>query len=165
MELALAALVVEPTIAAAAKKIGVAERTLRGWLKTPAFAASYRECCRAVLDASTSSLAAATADAVETLRRNLACGNPAAEIRAAAAILEHAYKAAELMDLMKRLESLEGGTYRFQIVEQLVTESNGHAGKHQTTPSRNGTHGLHAAAWPGSALDGITRGVGDPERT
>ncbi len=143
MEVALAALLTEPTIAGAATKSGLGERTLRVWLKTPMFAAAFKDRCRAVLDATTSALSAATADAVQTLRRNLTCGNAAAEIRAAAAILDHAYKAAELLDVAKRLEELERGPVQLTVIERLrvPTGNNDHVGKHQAAPGRNGTCG------------------------
>jgi hypothetical protein len=92
---------------AAAERCGCAERTVRRWLACPAFAEAYRERCRAALDAATARLAGATADAVETLRRNLACGVPANEIRAAGAILAHAVALSERFDLTTRLDELE----------------------------------------------------------
>jgi hypothetical protein len=45
--------------------------------------------------------------AVETLGRNLACGRPTAENRAAVAILEQATRGVELLDLAARVEALE----------------------------------------------------------
>jgi hypothetical protein len=119
MELALAALLTEPTIAAAAKKSGLGERTLRAWLKTPIFGAAFKDRCRAILDAATSALSAAMPDAVECLRRNLTCGNPAVEIRAAAAILGHGVRAAELMGVVKRLDE-RAPTQVVNIVENVV---------------------------------------------
>jgi hypothetical protein len=105
-ELALAALLSEASIQAAAAKVGVTERTLRSWLAQPAFAAAFKDRCRAVLDTATSALRGATEGAVECLRRNLTCGKAAAEIRAAVGILDHALKTVELLDLMKRLDAL-----------------------------------------------------------
>src|SRR5262245_58038729 len=78
-DLALAALLTEPTINDAAAKVGVAARTLRNWLRDPAFAAAFKDRCRAVLDTATSALSGATEGAVECLRRNLTCGKAAAE--------------------------------------------------------------------------------------
>jgi hypothetical protein len=45
--------------------------------------------------------------AVEALERNLDCGHPGGEIRAALGILDHAVKAVELIDLAERVEELE----------------------------------------------------------
>ena len=49
----------------------------------------------------------ATGQAVAALQRNLTCGHPGTEIRAALGILDHSVKAVELIDLMTRMEELE----------------------------------------------------------
>ena len=43
---ALIALLTEPTISAAAKKVGIGERTLHTWLRDATFTAAYREARR-----------------------------------------------------------------------------------------------------------------------
>jgi hypothetical protein len=43
----------------------------------------------------------------ETLERNLTCGHPGSEIRAALGILDNAVKAVELMDVVERVDQLE----------------------------------------------------------
>ncbi len=60
-----------------------------------------------VLSGATSQLCDATADAVATLRRNLTCGNPQAEIRAAQMVLELAYRGVEVEELAARIDELE----------------------------------------------------------
>lgn len=60
-----------------------------------------------VLSGATSQLCDATADAVATLQRNLTCGNPQAEIRAAQMVLELAYRGVEVEELAARIEELE----------------------------------------------------------
>jgi len=106
-EKALAALLVSPTIAAAAKTASVGETTLFRWLQEPAFQEAYRAARLQVLSAATMQLRQASGAAVETLTRNLTCGNAGAEIRAAATILEMAYKSAEVEDLAARVEEME----------------------------------------------------------
>jgi len=106
-EKALAALLVSPTIAAAAKTASVGETTLFRWLQEPAFQEAYRAARLQVLSAATMQLRQATGAAVDTLKRNLTCGNAGAEIRAAATILEMAYKSAEVEDLGARVEEME----------------------------------------------------------
>ena len=106
-EKALAALLVSPTIAAAAKTARVGETTLFRWLQEPAFQEAYRAARLQVLSAATMQLRQASGAAVDTLRRNLTCGNAGAEIRAAATILEMAYKSAEVEDLAARVEEME----------------------------------------------------------
>jgi hypothetical protein len=91
-EQAIAALLAEPTIAAAAGKVKVGERTLREWLKRHAFRAAYGRARSAVVEAALGRLRQVTGEAVDTLRRNLSCGRPGDEIRAAVAVLDHALR-------------------------------------------------------------------------
>jgi hypothetical protein len=60
-----------------------------------------------VVERAVAELQAACGEAVETLKRNLTCENPAVEIRAAQIILEQGIKGVELMDLQERVERLE----------------------------------------------------------
>jgi hypothetical protein len=106
-DLAVAALLSEPTVAAAATRAGVGERTLRGWLRQPAFQALYQDARRQVLEGAVGRLQQAAGEAVETLRRNLTAGRSADQVRAAGLILQHALGTAELLDMAERLEALE----------------------------------------------------------
>src|SRR6476469_6684325 len=88
---AVAALLTERTHALAAEKARVAEQTLRRWLATDHnFLTAYRAARRAVMDGVTGRLQQAGAAAVDALERNLTCGKPADEVRAAVAALAHA---------------------------------------------------------------------------
>lgn len=106
-EAAIAALLSEPTIIEAATKAGISESTLLRWMADPPFQARYRAARRQVVELSVSRLQQATGEAVETLRRNLTCGIPAAEIAAAKAVIDFSIKAVELVDLAERIEALE----------------------------------------------------------
>jgi transposase len=106
-EQAIAALLSEPSIKAAAESCGVGEATLYRWLQLPDFQASYRTARRQVVERAVSELQAACGEAVSTLKRNLACDIPGVEIRAAQIIIEQAVKGVELMDLQDRVERLE----------------------------------------------------------
>ena len=106
-EQAIAALLEHSTIAEAAKACGVSERSLWRWLQREDFQRRYREAQRAVVDSAITKLQAATVRAVETLERNLNCGNFFAENAAAQAILTHSFKAVELVDMKERLRRLE----------------------------------------------------------
>jgi hypothetical protein len=106
-EQAIAALLAEPTHAAAAAKAGIAEATLQRWLKRPDFLAAYRQARRRVVETALGRLQQATGKAVDALERNLSCGHAATEVRAALGILEHSTRATELVDLMERVETLE----------------------------------------------------------
>src|SRR5689334_3685986 len=106
-DLALAALLSEPTIQFAAKRAGISESTLLRWLADPSFRTRYRDARRRVVEHAICGLQRATAEAVETLRRNLTCGIPAVEVGAAKAVLDQAIKGVELVDLAERVEQLE----------------------------------------------------------
>src|SRR5262245_4330147 len=106
-EALIAALLIEPTHVAAAERTGVSEATLQRWLRRPTFCDAYRAARRRVLEAALGRLQQSAGKAVEALERNLACGQPAHEVRAALGILDQAVKAAELLDLSERLEELE----------------------------------------------------------
>ena len=50
-EQALAALLSESSVARAAAKVGVSEKTLRNWLKQPDFVAAYRDAQKDLVEA------------------------------------------------------------------------------------------------------------------
>jgi hypothetical protein len=106
-EQAISALLSEPTLAAAAAAAGCAVRTLKGWLVLPAFAAAYAAARRQVLEQAVVRLVGVTGEAVDTLAANLGADRPGDQIRAAVAILEHAHKGVEVLDLEQRLSALE----------------------------------------------------------
>ncbi len=106
-EQAIAALLSEPSIKAAADAVKIGEGTLYRWLQLPDFQTAYRAARRSVIERAVSELQAAAGEAVETLKRNLHCENPAVEIRAAQIILEQGIKGVELIDLQERVERLE----------------------------------------------------------
>ena len=106
-EQAIAALLTEPTVEAAALKAGIGYRTLKGWLQVPAFKEAYRQARTEVLERVVAQTLAACGEAVGTLRANLGCDTPAARNTAAKTILETATRGVELLDLEARLAALE----------------------------------------------------------
>lgn len=104
---AILALLSEPTLELAAKKAGIGAATLQRWLRHPDFEHAYRLARRRMFEAGLSRLQALIGEAVTTLQKNLTCGRPTAEIRAASAILMHATAGAELLDILDRLTDLE----------------------------------------------------------
>jgi hypothetical protein len=104
---AIAALLSEPTIEAAARKARVGERTLLRWMAEPEFKAQYRAARRSVVEGAIGRLQQAATQAVDSLTKNLTCGIPAVEVGAAKAVLDQAIKAVELVDLAERVEALE----------------------------------------------------------
>lgn len=106
-ETLIAALLTESTHAAAAVKAGVSEATVQRWLKDPTFQAAYRTARRGVVEVAVGRLQQVTAEAVEALRKNLTCGNPAVEVRAAIGVLDQAFHGIELIDLATQLDELQ----------------------------------------------------------
>jgi DNA-binding transcriptional MerR regulator len=104
---ALAALLGEPTLARAARTAGVSERTLRYWLRKPAFLRAYRQARRQVLEAAVGQLQRAAGRAVRTLVKALATEKASDRIRAALGILDRGLRGAELLDMEERLAELE----------------------------------------------------------
>lgn len=96
-----------PTVAEAARALEVSERTVFRYLATPEFAERWRQLRAERLNQALQALQDGAAEAVACLRRNLACGVPSVEIRAAGAILEYGLRASELLDLQARVEALE----------------------------------------------------------
>lgn len=90
-EKALNALLNRNSIADAAKECGLSEPTIYRYLADAEFSDEYANARRRIVEASVSALQQATTEAVETLRRNLTCDNPQAEIRAAQLILDNVF--------------------------------------------------------------------------
>jgi transposase-like protein len=108
-DVAIMALLTEPTIAAAAKKTGVAEATLFRWLRLHEFQESYKEAKRQAVGAAIACLQRASSDAVAALQEitNDKEAPATSRVSAARSILELAVRAIELEDVLLRLERLE----------------------------------------------------------
>jgi len=106
---ALAALLSEATIAAAAAKVKVGERTIHTWLGEPAFADAYRSARRQAVQHAIARLQQASTDAVNVLCAVMVDTDapPSTRIAAAKTVLEHAIQGVELDDLAARLDVLE----------------------------------------------------------
>lgn len=107
MELAIAALLSEPTQAAAAARTGVSERCLRDWLRRPAFQRAFQEARRHILESATTRLIRLTRRAAAALARAMRCGDSRTELRAADVVLGRSMQAIELSELVARIEVLE----------------------------------------------------------
>jgi hypothetical protein len=90
-EKALTALLESASIIEAAETSGLSARTLRRYLEDKEFSDKYDTAKRQVVESAVSALAASANEAVATLRRNLTCDNPQAEIRAAQLILDNVF--------------------------------------------------------------------------
>jgi transposase-like protein len=106
----IAVLLTVPTIAQAARQVGVGERTLFRWLRQdPAFQAAYREARRQAVQHAIARIQQATSTAVTTLEGVMRDPDKpsSSRVSAARAVLELALKAVELEDLEARVSALE----------------------------------------------------------
>ena len=106
-EQAITALLAESTIERAARSAGISVVTMWRWLQLTKFQAEYRAARRQIVEHAIASLQKVTSQAIESLSRNLSCGLPAVEVRAALGVLEQALKAQELLEIEARIVALE----------------------------------------------------------
>jgi len=108
-EKAIAALLTEGSVAAAATKAGIATSTLFGWLRDPAFDTAYRAARREAVGHAIARLQQLSTDAVAVLATVMADKNTPASVRvtAAAKLLDMALRAVEIEDLEARIDQLE----------------------------------------------------------
>jgi len=100
-EAAIAALLTEPTLAAAAKSAGIGEATLRRWLRLPAFLAAYRKARRELVESAVGRVQAATGQAVDSLLEVARHGKRDGDrVRAAVALLDHAFRGVREADAL-----------------------------------------------------------------
>ncbi len=104
---AISALLTNATIEKAALAVGVSEKTLWRWLQLPEFSAAYQQARTEVLEQTISVLHKATGAAVAALVRNLKCGAPSVEVRAALGVLDQTFKAREMLEMEARLKAVE----------------------------------------------------------
>jgi hypothetical protein len=104
----IAALLEESSIAKAAERCGLSERTLRRWLQRDDFRESFNQAKRTIMESTVARLTAASGKAADALAKNVECGNPGVEIRAADILLNQISRLGELQDLQHRVEVLEG---------------------------------------------------------
>jgi hypothetical protein len=99
-ESAIAALLTETSIGAAARKTRIGEATLQRWLKLPAFACAYRDARRQLVRDAVGRLQSAVGEAVDTLRTIAKDGKKEGDrVRAAVALLDHAFRGIEAPDV------------------------------------------------------------------
>lgn len=105
----LSALISTPTISAAASALGIGERTIFRRLENPSFRAEFDRLQRETVTAACTALNARVAGAIETMDEVMRNGenSPQTRLSAARAILDSAFKAAEIVDIQNRLDALE----------------------------------------------------------
>jgi hypothetical protein len=108
-DVAIAALLTEPSLREAAVKAGVSERTLFRWQQHPVFRERFAAARRETVRQAVAQLQAVSSKAVETLEAVMVDPEAPASARVAAAreVLGQSIKAVELEDLEGRLRVLE----------------------------------------------------------
>lgn len=108
-ERAIAALLVESDIKAAAHSARVGYRTLREWLDNPVFVGELRKAQRTALDAAIRTLSGASGDAVRALVLAMTdeYTDSPARARAANMLLQRLPQLAQFVDLEERVSALE----------------------------------------------------------
>jgi hypothetical protein len=100
-ESVIAALLTEPSYAAAAAKAGVGERTLYRWMHLPGFRAAYQQARREVVEFTIGRAQAASGQAIETLRDVTRNGRRDSDrVRAAIALLDYALRGLRDADIL-----------------------------------------------------------------
>jgi hypothetical protein len=109
-EAAVEALLTEATLAAAAARAMVSERTLKRWLgEDPDFQAAYRRARMGLVDAVIAQAQKAAHGVMgELLRVAVAGGKEADRVRASLGVLDRIFRGVEVLDLEARLAALEG---------------------------------------------------------
>jgi len=107
-EAAIAALLLHPTLKAAAKAAGIGEKTLWRWLQDEGFRAAYQAARQEAVSQAIARLQHVAGDAVDTLRDVAADSEapPAARVSAAKAILDLVIRRSEVEDLEQRIAAL-----------------------------------------------------------
>lgn len=101
-EAMIAALLTEPSHAAAAAKVGVSAATLYRWLRLPAFRNAYNQARRTLLAAAIGRVQGGTGQAVETLLAVARQGRRDSDrVRAAVALLDYAFRGLKDADLLQ----------------------------------------------------------------
>jgi hypothetical protein len=109
MEAAISALLTRPSIEDAARVAGVAEKTLRRWMREPRFIAQYLRARREGINQAIARMQQATGAAgTVTLKLMTDPNVPAAvRLRAAEFVFDRAIRGVELEDIEERLAELE----------------------------------------------------------
>jgi DNA-binding MurR/RpiR family transcriptional regulator len=108
-EQAVAALLAQPSIAGAAKAVGIGEKTLWRWLQREDFRGAYQNARRRIVNQAIAHVQAGMSEAVQALRgvMNNKQAPASAKVSAARAMIDTGLRGLELEDLEARIEALE----------------------------------------------------------
>ncbi len=118
----IVALLSNPTIKEAATAANVSESTVWRLMQREDFQKRYKEAQDKAVDGALGALQGAATQAIESLRKNLSCGTPSAEVQAAKAILDFTFKAREQFDHAERLKQLEAALKAREEADRLRGE-------------------------------------------
>lgn len=107
LEEAIQALLTSPTIREAAARLGLNERTLRNWMDRDDFKQAFRAVRKSLIDHATSRMEALSGKALDTLEKNLTCGQHAVETSAAKTIWDIVVRVVEQNDIRDRMDAVE----------------------------------------------------------
>lgn len=110
-EKALACLMVHKTKKEAAEAAGITDRTLREYMRDPEFCVAYKKAAAGVMDGATRQLQQSLSSSIERLQKIVEDdnANSAAHIQAARTLLEYGLRFTEFNDILRELETAEGG--------------------------------------------------------
>ena len=108
-EQAIAALLSQPSIGGAAKKIGIGEKTLFRWLQLDEFKQAYKIARSQVVDQTIAQIQSVMSEALQTLLNVMSddAAPSSAKVSAARALLDIGFKVIEIEDLENRIEKIE----------------------------------------------------------
>jgi hypothetical protein len=121
-ERALSALLSSGSIADAATRCGLNEKTLRRYLADTDFQREYKAERRVAFEQNIVRLQSLHGGAVDALERNLTCEIASVEVRSAQIIIESNRKDFETLDILERLEALENE--HFAQIEETAKPNN-----------------------------------------
>jgi len=107
-EIAISALLTEPTIPEAAKKAGVHERTLYRWLQDEEFKNEYNKAKRQLVDQALNYMQAITGTAIRKLNEIIEADDtpPNVKVSAIKTLLDNVVKIREVEELEKEIEEI-----------------------------------------------------------
>jgi hypothetical protein len=150
-EAAIAALLVQPTVEAAAAEVGVTPKTLASWMAQEDFRTACKQARMKILEQTVGRLVQTTVDAVDGLRARLTAARDADALRAIALVLQYAHKGVELSDLSEDLAALQ------EQVQEIL-----HYGSTQASRRAAERSGTAAAPAAGNGASGRVGGAGGP---
>jgi hypothetical protein len=106
---AVSAILGTRTLEDAARVCGISRRTISRWAEAPEFQAALLAERRAMFGRAIDELRVASGESVAALRAIITSPDvsPAIVVQAASAILSHAFRGVELVDVLERLNKLE----------------------------------------------------------